>query len=461
MQECAISNRCRPESCLRVRKEGRGEGRAAYRRRVVSRIAIAALLSTSSAITQAADPLSDLPSRLSAGKANLDARLRYEHVGIDGPLTAPLTEEEADALTIRARLGYTTGSWNALDGQLEFEGTRVMGGEHFNSSENGETTYPFVADPEVDEVNQAWLRWSGLPGTQIKYGRQRILLDNQRFVGNAGWRQNEVTYDATLLTTTIIPRTTFTYAYLTNVNAFKFFNYAPAGLPVELDDNVDVEAHLVNISVAVDKKLLLTGYGYFLDFDEIPTGAPVRLFADTRTIGLRAVGALPIGPLTANYAIEVADQQDHEDSAGEVDASYTMLEAGLSYAKLKSTLGYERLEGDGSYSFQTPLATTHAFQGWADSFSITPAGGLRRIYLSLGATVAKIGMTVVVHSFRSDQGGIDYGSEIDALLSYPVIEQLVVSAKVAHYIADEFPVAGTPAQAVDTDKAWLLAEYKF
>ena len=42
-------------------------------------------------------------------------------------------------------------------------------------------------------------------------------------------------------------------------------------------------------------------------------------------------------------------------------------------------LGFERLEGNGTVALQTPLATLHAFNGWADKFLSTPANGLRDV----------------------------------------------------------------------------------
>lgn len=409
---------------------------------------------------QAADPLSNLPFNLAGGTPNVDLRLRYENHKIDAPLPAPITEDEANSFTVRARLGYTTGKWNDLDAQLEYEGLSVIGEDQYNSFTNGETEFPVVADAKVNEVNQAWLRYAGLPKTAVKYGRQRILLDNHRFIGNVGWRQTEMTYDATLLTSTIIPKTTFNYAYLTNVNSFRFFDFDPSPA-LDLSNNVDIKGHLVNAQVAaIDKKLVLTAYGYFLDFDEIPAGAPLtRLFQDTQTIGLRATGAVPIDKFTLSYALEYADLKDYEDAPTTVDADYTLIEAGLAFGSVKSTLGYEVLSGDGTYGFQAPLATAHAHQGWADQFLITPVTGLVRTYVSVNATVAKVSMTAVYHDFKADEGSMDYGDEIDLLVSYPIIESLVLSAKYAGYSADEFPVVA--GQPIDARRTWLYAEYKF
>ena len=43
---------------------------------------------------------------------------------------------------------------------------------------------------------QVFLGFDGIPDTPLKVGRQRIILDNARFVGNVGFRQLEQTFDA-------------------------------------------------------------------------------------------------------------------------------------------------------------------------------------------------------------------------------------------------------------------------
>lgn len=416
--------------------------------------ALAAVLTPFASV--AGDSIETLASSVRGGTANLDVRVRSETVDQDN------FDEEGDALTVRARLGYTTGRWNGLDGQLEYEGLTSLGsGDRFNSTGNGQADHPVVADPDVNELNQAWLRWSGLPQTTIQYGRQRIVLDNARFVGNVGWRQNEQTYGAASLTTRLIPRTTLTDAYVDYINSFRYWDFDPTA-NVNLKNDIDVSAHLVNAQVTViGLALKLTAYGYLLDFRDTPAAPASRLFGDSRTLGVRASGAMRVRALTWSYALEFAGQRDYAGADSVTDADYWLAELALGRGALKFTLGHERLDGDGTYSFQTPLATAHAHQGWADQFLVTPLDGLGRRYASLSAGARKLSLTLTFHDFDSVRGSQDYGSEVDLLASLTVIENLVLSAKLARYDAEAYPATGTSSRTFDTTKSWLFAEYRF
>src|SRR5690606_40934454 len=73
-----------------------------------------------------------------------------------------------------------------------------------------------------------------------------------------------------------------------------------------------------------------------------------------------------------SYAAEYAGQRDLAGNPWRLDSRYVLAELGYGLAGgtvLKA--GYESLgggEGEGNRAFQTPLATRHAFQGWADVF---------------------------------------------------------------------------------------------
>ena len=121
------------------------------------------------------------------------------------------------------------------------------------------------------------------------------------------------------------------------------------------------------------------------------------------------------------------------------------------------------INGAAGTGFKTPLATLHAFNGWADKFLGTPDAGLTDLYLKASATLPA-GFTAAAqyHLFGTANGATDIGSEIDLQLTYKYDTRLSFTAKVASYAAAEkLPVAGSTAAHQDTDKFWLQADYTF
>ena len=126
---------------------------------------------------------SGITKALADSKVNVSFRARYEGVQQDG------IEGNAAALTLKSRMTVKTGAFNGFSTGVEVDNVTALV-NNYNSTRNGETEYPVVADPEGTDVNQAYLKYSGDKLTTIA-GRQRILHNNQRFVGGVGWRQNE------------------------------------------------------------------------------------------------------------------------------------------------------------------------------------------------------------------------------------------------------------------------------
>ena len=363
--------------------------------------------------------------------------LRYRHESVDDQAFV----RDASADTLRLRLGYRHGLGHGLAAGLEFEGV-IDAGDRFNSTANGETSYPVVADPSSLEVNQAWLRWQGSTGGAT-VGRQRLLLDNQRFVGNVGWRQNEQTYDG--IVSDFAPRDglVLRYAWLDRVH--RVFS-DEARDPLARERSLD--AHLANASWQTSAGTVVA-YGYWLEDEDVAS-------ASTRTLGLRWTGGRELATTKLGWTLEFANQRDHAGNPLQVDADYFLVEPSATTAGLTWKLGWEQLGGNGSTAFQTPLATLHAFNGWADKFLVTPANGLRDRYASMsgkfgsGKLQDKLGWTVAWHDFDADRGGADYGREWDASLSFPMPWGFGGLVKMADYQSDGF--------ARDTRKIWLQIE---
>ncbi len=196
----------------------------------------------------------------------------------------------------------------------------------------------------------------------------------------------------------------------------------------------------------------LSGFGYWLDIPSAPANS-------SRTLGVRITGERAVGKgARLLYAAEYARQQDFGLNPRDFALDYLLVEPGVAVGAFSVKGGYEQLEGNGTAALQTPLATLHAFNGWADKFLTTPANGLRDLYLDAGWKAGKGplkgGMLRIAwHDYNSTVGSQGYGREWNALVSYPVAKQVTVLAKFARYDASSF--------AANTTKAWFSIEAKF
>lgn len=346
-----------------------------------------------------------LDQAFSSVKAILDTRLRYESV--EQPTTAVRTHETAEAATLRMRVGFETGkAWNtALLVEGEFVGALV---DRYNSTANGRTQYPIVPDPKVSELNRFQITNTSLPNTSITLGRQRLTLDDQRFIGNVGWRQNEQTFDALRVTNTSVKNLAVDVSYANEVRRV-FGENSIAQLPTFEGDLVLAN---VGYQLAWGK---LSAFGYLLDLENSVANS-------SATYGVRFAGKRAIDKVQLAYSASYATQSDYAGNPANFDAAYYLAELSATLGGATATVGAEVLGSDGTRAFATPLATLHKFQGWADVFLATPTHGIENLYVGTGYTTRfgafdSVGFTTTYHDFRSARGNADLGSEIDLQLS--------------------------------------------
>ncbi|HEX7776598.1 MAG TPA: alginate export family protein [Parvibaculum sp.] len=368
-----------------------------------------------------------------------DLRLRYENVDQSG------IADEANAITARLRAGLeaTMGDFSVLG---EFEGTQPLL-EHYNSSTNGKTQYPLVADPRNAELNRLQVQYTGIDKTSVTAGRQLINIDDQRFVGSVGWRQNEQTFDAVRVESAALGplAVDVTYAWADRT----IFGEASAIQSIP-GDNI-----FATVSADVDT-VTIEGFAYMIDQDQFGR----RQFS-SKTFGVHAEGKYPLGAdLALAFDASYARQSDWKNNPTSYDADYWLGDATLTFQKLSLTGAYEVLGADSgapNTSFQTPLATGHKFQGWADKFLTTPANGVRDLNGTVGYALGKfdivgpVKLAAVYHQFDSDIHSLDYGHEWDAQMTMKPRPDLTFITKYAHYTADKF--------ATDTDKLWVEFDY--
>jgi len=370
---------------------------------------------------------------MTGGKAHLEFRYRLETVDQD-----PFADD-AIASTLRSRLNYQTGTWHSLSAFVEADNVTVLGDDDtYNSTTNGATDRPIVADPEYTEVNEAYLQLKAGTFTGLA-GRQRITLDNQRFIGNVGWRQNEQTYDALTLKSSALTQTQLHYSYIANVN--RITGPDEGSQPA----NYHGATHALNGKVELGAFGAVTGFAYLLDLENAPA-------LSSSTYGVHWAGTYKVSEATKlNWLASYASQGDYADNPNDYSTDYYLLEGGATFGKFGLKAGYEVLGGDDqpNHAFQTPLATLHVFQGWADKFLTTPRGGVEDLYLGGTATVGPVALQLVWHDFQAEAFSQDYGSEWDASAAYKFGAKKNYEAmlKFADYQADGF--------ASDATKLWL------
>ena len=369
------------------------------------------------------------------GSLDLSFRYRYEFVDQDG------FAKDAFASTLRTRLAYRSPYFSNLQFLIEFDDVRAIGNDLYNSTRNGNTNRPVVADPEGTEVNQALILYRGIENTVIRAGRQRITLDNHRFIGDVGWRQNGQTYDSFSLSNMSLSETIIEYAYIENVNRV----FGPeSGTPVA---DFQSNSHILNVKHKWLPDWDVTAYAYLLDLQGSPS-------LSNKTFGIRVRGSNAVSDRTlTSYTMEYAHQKNYGANPNNYSADYFLLEGALTTAGITGALGYEVLEGDSVQAFQTPLATLHAFQGWADKFLATPPDGIEDLYFSIATKIRGAYISLIYHRFNPEAGGPKYGSEWDLIIKKPVADRYSLVFKYADYDARSF--------ATDTEKLWIMFTARF
>jgi hypothetical protein len=350
-------------------------------------------------------------------KPIIDIRTRYEFADVDG-------SDVSHAWTFRERLGLKTIAWNGFSALIEGEFSQAAVDDYHGGAPLADPFDPansLIADPETNELNQAYLQYEGFD-TTARLGRQRIKYDNDAFIGNVGWRQNEQTFDAISLSNKTIDGLTLNYAYLNQVN--RIFG-SDADAPLAVSTNVQdfaASAHLFNVSYTGIEGLTLGSYAYIMNFKDVGAW-------DNNTFGVSAKKDV--------YGLTLYGElawQDKAGIAGTEEALYAHATASKTFGCHAFTLGVEHLDA----GFKTPLATLHAFNGFADVFlggrTSGAHNGLTNTYLSHSMPICwGVKWINVLHMMGDNELSAGYGWEYDSVLSKKFNDNFTAIAKLAWF----------------------------
>ena len=385
---------------------------------------------------------------LSNVKFSGEIRPRYESA--DSHLGTDSTRDAAKAFTTRTTIGVGADLFQVSGLSAYLEGTSVnnFGYTNYNGAGTGinlNTKYDIIKDPQQARITQAYIDYK-IGKTLIRAGRQDVNLDNQRFIGTVDWRQMKQTYDAVAIVDNSIDNLSLLGAYVAG--------YIGVG---EAQASTNTKSVLLHGAYKVNDMLTVTAYDYMLA-------------SISDTYGAALTGNIDAGVAKLDYRAEYAKQTDpsleYQVKNVKADAQYYNLDLGANISGFLAGLNYESLgkaEGSATKGFNTPLATLHAFNGWADVFlGSTNNAGLNDANVRLGYADKSLGkLLAVYHKFDAQKSigtSKDLGSEFD--VSYgnkiPGINNLTGLVKGAFY-------KGGDATGFTNDKtvAWLMLDYKF
>ncbi|MFU8848505.1 MAG: alginate export family protein [Opitutales bacterium] len=371
------------------------------------------------------------------GKFSINARLRYESFDLDTP-TGNLpdgTPADREGTSLRVRYGYTTPDFNGFTAMVEGETLTRMGG-------NVNDIHPLDEAGDGTDLNQLWLQYQDADYGSAKLGRQVYTLDDHRFIGHVGWRQNIQSFDAMTAEFSGIEKLLARAFYLGAQNAVN-------GTYNQLD------AYGLNVTYVFDKSFSLTGFYYDIEGREA-----VNRNASNETVGLRATGSFDAWGLPFSYAASVAEQKDTGPSALDYNASYFAGDLSAEISGFTLGAGFEVIES----GFRTPLATVHKFNGFADALLAANGftNGLEDFYLYAGYIIPLgngINTNVIYHWFDSESGGApgqNGGTELDLVASYKLNKYFSLLAKYGDYRED-----GGVGNAGALDKKMFTFELNF
>ena len=369
-------------------------------------------LALSSALSVQAESFDSL---LKDSSVDFNFRYRVESADAEGGAKTAL------ANTLKSRATFQSGS--AYGFSVLVEGDNVLNvTEDFNSTENGNTSYEKIVDPETTQLNQAYMQYTGFDST-IKAGNQRIVLDNQRHVGGVAFRQDEATFDALSITNKSIDGTTIFAALANNRNSIT-------------NTNTEEDIALLNVKYALTSDISASAFYYGI---ETPTGDKLDTF------GIRSMGAID----GISFEAELASQDNETNST-----LYYHFNAGTKLGSVKATLGYEAFGSDnGEAAFATPLGTNHKFFGWSDAYlGGAGANGIQDIYASAVTKISGVKLVGQLHKFDAVEGNADLGTEL-GFVAATNFSNYGASLKLAQLMDSD--------TKGDVTKIWLTGTAKF
>ena len=298
------------------------------------------------------------------GAEDLEKQLTFRHRVESVRDTA--FSHNALASTLRTRIGILKNTDSTgLQYTLQAEGVTDLGSTKYNTLSNGAESHPVVSDPSFIELNQAWLGYQA-SSVGVIAGRQAVNVLNERFIGTDAFRQNEQTYDGITFNAKISQSISVLAGHIYNVNRVID--------PDDPDSDIESSVQFSTLNFAPVSWLNVSPYGYWMDLNDDRSN---------NTVGMQLTSESKWFGKSFFLLLDWATQSAGASSNLDYTASYFNWRFTTEIGEGALTLGTEVMTANPDGEFQTPLASLHDFNGWADRFNYG-AGGLGLQDISVG-----------------------------------------------------------------------------
>jgi len=390
---------------------------------------------------------------LKNGTPGVELRASYEVSDLDNNKKAT-----ANALTLRTRLSYRTGNLDLAfvkaSGFIQFHNLSAIVDQYSNEN----SKYDVVADPDGNRIHQAYMDIKAFD-TTLRAGRQEIIMDDHRLIGNIGWRQNGQSFDAVTLTNKSISGLELFAGYIAQINTVFLTEKDLGGSGLML-------AHAKYSGI---KGISISVYDYLMDSEETMTGGVKNPDKDFGTVGGRITGKIPFNEdFKVEYEGDYSKQHSYRGGSN-YDGYMVNGSFWLNFSGVGIGSGYSKISGQRGdrKPFDTLVSTAHKFNGWSDQFLSTNGGGLtgglEDIYFQLKAQckASRTKFLAVYHIFdvaNKDTYGGRYGDELNIQTVTKVYDNITLLLKYASYFASNGK--DNPA-GKDENVFWTRVGYKF
>ena len=331
---------------------------------------------------------------------------------------------------------------------------------------------------EYTAIHQAWAEFKLFGNVSAKLGRQEIILDNHRILGNVGWAQQARSHDAAMF----------------NYGSDNFTVKTALAFNQEGEPNFGTDYSLAGSYKAM--QLIWMNYkaesfnisGLFLNNGQ----QNPQIAGDKRTIysqisGLRAEFSKEKLSANANVYLQSGKLPTANTLYDFINVSGSLLGGELGYKvspKFSILAGYEQMSGNDelnldpeNYKSFTPYyGTNHKFNGLMDYFYVgnhINSVGLKDVYFTASGNFSeKFKASATFHVFDShadiedpNSPGNAYdgniGSELDLVFNYKLNDMVGVAGGYSQYFTNEGTVALKGGDADETSNwAWIMITIK-